>query len=295
MKKYLFKGAGVAIVTPMNDDFSVNYEKLAELLEFQIENETDSIIICGTTGESATMTDKEQLEVIGFTVKHVNKRIPVIAGTGSNNTQHAVEMAIQAEKIGVDGLLVVTPYYNKTSQKGLVSHYIKIADSVDIPIILYNVPSRTGMSISVDTYKILSQHKNIVATKEASGDISLIAQIKAECGEKLDIYSGNDDQIVPVLSLGGIGVISVLSNILPKETHNICKYYFDGGVSKSRDLALSLLEVTNSLFIDVNPVPAKQALNIMGFDVGGCRLPLEKMSDENIKKLEDIMIKAKVI
>ena len=227
MKNTIFTGAGVAIVTPMHDDGSVNYAALGELIEMQIAGGTDAIIICGTTGESSTLTDDEHRECIRYTIEKVNKRIPVIAGTGSNDTAYAIELSKDAEAMGADGLLVVTPYYNKTSQRGLVAHYTAIADAVNIPIILYNVPSRTGVNISLDTYKILAEHKNIAAAKEASGNISAIAKLIAECGDKLDVYSGNDDQIVPIMALGGKGVISVLSNVAPKLTHNIAQLCLD--------------------------------------------------------------------
>lgn len=285
MKKHIFTGSGVAIVTPMNEDFSINYEKFSELIDFQIENKTDSIVVCGTTGESATMTDKEHVECIKFAVKHTNKRVPVIAGAGSNDTGYAVELSKEAKSLGADALLQVTPYYNKTSQRGLVAHFTKLADATDLPVILYNVPTRTGLGISVETYKILSEHENIVATKEASGNISHIAEIVAACGDMLDVYSGNDDQIVPIMALGGIGVISVLANIMPRETHDICELFANGDIQKSRDLQLKLLQLINSLFMDVNPIPVKEAMNLMGLNVGECRLPLLKMEDSQIAKL----------
>lgn len=289
MKKQIFKGAGVAIVTPMFEDGSINYELLGKFIDFQIENKTDAIVICGTTGESATMTDKEHIDCIEFAVKHTNGRIPVIAGAGSNDTHYAAELSKEAKKLGADALLHVTPYYNKTSQRGLIKHFTTIADATDLPIILYNVPSRTGVNIALDTYKILAEHENIVATKEASGNISAVAEIKAALGDKLDVYSGNDDQIVPILSLGGIGVISVLSNVMPKEAHDICQYYFDGKVKESAELQLKLLKLINSLFIDVNPIPVKEALNLMGMGVGECRLPLCKMEEAKINALRNAM------
>lgn len=295
MKKPIFTGAGVAIVTPMHKDGSINYEKLGELIDWQIENKTDSIVICGTTGESATMTDIEHVDCIKYAVKRVNKRVPVIAGAGSNDTSYAVELSIEAKKLGADALLHVSPYYNKTSQKGLVSHFTKIANSTDLPIILYNVPSRTGVNISVDTYKILCEHENIVATKEASGNISHVAAIKAACGDKLDIYSGNDDQIVPILSLGGIGVISVLSNVMPKQAHDIVDLYLNGKTTESSKLQLELLELINALFSDVNPIPVKEAMNIMGMKVGNCRLPLVDMEENTKQKLINAMNKVKLI
>lgn len=285
MKNTIFTGAGVAIVTPMNADGSVNFEKLGEIIDFQIENKTDAIIICGTTGESSTMTDEEHTECIRFAVERTAGRIPVIAGTGSNDTAYAVELSKTAENLGADGLLVVTPYYNKTSQRGLIAHFTAIADAVNIPCILYNVPSRTGVNIAVDTCKKLAEHKNIVAIKEASGNLSQVAKIIAECGDNLDVYSGNDDQIVPVMSLGGKGVISVLSNIMPKETHDMAQYCLDNDFAKAQKMQIEYLDIINDLFIDVNPIPVKEAMNIMGFECGECRMPLYKMSDENIAKL----------
>lgn len=286
MKTKIFTGSGVAIITPFKDD-KVDFEKLKELIEFQIKNNTKAIIICGTTGESSTMTDSERKETIKFTVNTVNKRIPVIAGTGGNNTAYAIELSMYAQQVGVDGLLLVTPYYNKTTQRGLIEHYKAIAKSVTIPIILYNVPSRTGMNISVDTYVELSKIENIVATKEASGDISQIAKISQKCGDNLYIYSGNDDQILPILSLGGIGVISVLANIKPYETNQICEEFFNGNTNKSKQIQIEYLELINNLFIETNPIPIKQALNELGFNVGQCRLPLYTMSDKNIELLKN--------
>ncbi|MGN0605105.1 MAG: 4-hydroxy-tetrahydrodipicolinate synthase [Oscillospiraceae bacterium] len=291
MKNTIFTGAGVAIVTPMNSDGSVNFEKLGEIIDFQIENKTDAIIICGTTGESSTMTDEEHTECIRFAVERTAGRIPVIAGTGSNDTAYAVELSKIAEKLGADGLLVVTPYYNKTSQRGLIAHFTAIADAVNIPCILYNVPSRTGVNIAVDTCKKLAEHKNIVAIKEASGNLSQVAKIIAECGDNIDVYSGNDDQIVPVMSLGGKGVISVLSNIMPKETHDMAQYCLDNDFAKAQKMQIEYLDLINDLFIDVNPIPVKEAMNIMGFECGECRMPLYKMSDENIAKLRASLAK----
>ncbi len=285
-KDTIFTGAGVAIITPMNPDGSINYDVLADILEDQIANGTDAIITCGTTGESACLTDEEHKAVIKFTVERVNHRIPVIAGTGSNHTDYAVELSKEAENLGADALLVVTPYYNKTSQRGLVVHYETIADAVNIPIILYNVPSRTGVNISVDTFKTLAAHKNIAAIKEASGNISQIADIFAACGEELDIYSGNDDQIVPIMSLGGKGVISVLSNVAPKITHDICQACLDGDYKTGAALQLKYLDLCHALFCDVNPIPVKEAMNILGFKAGECRLPLYKMEDAKIERLK---------
>ncbi len=291
MKKALFTGAGVAIITPMHPDGSINFDKLGELLEFQIANGTDAIITCGTTGESATMTHEEHVEVIRYTVEKVGGRIPVIAGTGSNDTDYAIKLSQEAERLGVDGLLVVTPYYNKTSQRGLIRHYTMIADSVNLPIIVYNIPSRTGVTIKPETFAQLCKHPNIVADKEASGNISAVAQIKALCGDDLAIYSGNDDQIVPILSLGGSGVISVLSNVCPKQAHDICQLYFDGKVAESANLQLELLDLINALFMDVNPIPVKDAMNLMGMEVGECRMPLLTMDDQQKSALSGIMKK----
>ena len=286
MKKVVFTGAAVALVTPMNQDGSVNYKKLEELVEFQIQNGTDAIVACGTTGESATLDIDEHIEVIKKTVEFAKGRVPVIAGTGSNDTAFAVKTAILAEQTGADAMLVVTPYYNKTSQAGLIAHFTAIANSTTLPVILYNVPSRTGTNIKPETYKELSKIENIVATKEASGDISAVAQIAHLCGEDLNIYSGNDDQIVPIMSLGGLGVISVLSNVVPQETHDICQYALDGDFKKASELQLKYLPLVDALFSDVNPIPVKEALNIMGYDVGECRLPLIRMSEAARKQLE---------
>lgn len=286
MKKEIFTGAAVAIITPFNDE-GINYEELKKLIDFNIENGTDAIVIAGTTGESATMSDEEHKAVIKFTVDYVNKRVPVIAGTGSNDTLYAVGLSQYAEEVGVDGLLIVTPYYNKTTQSGLVKHYNYIADRVNIPIILYNVPSRTGVNIAPKTCAELAKHKNIVAVKEASGNLSQIAEIKALCGDELAIYSGNDDQIVPVLSLGGKGVISVLSNVAPKEAHNICQLFFDGKVEESTKLQLEYLNLINALFIEVNPIPVKTALGLMGYNVGPLRMPLFPMEECNLEVLKN--------
>lgn len=289
MKKTMFKGAGVALVTPFKEDGAVDYEGITKLLEFQIENKTDAVIICGTSGESATMPDSEHLKVIEHAVKVVNGRIPVIAGTGSNDTAHGIELSKKAEELGVDGLLLVTPYYNKASKKGLVLHYSAIANSVKIPVCLYNVPSRTGVNLPIDVLKELAKIDNIVAIKEASGNISYLMQVAAEVPE-LDIYSGNDDMIVPVLSAGGKGVISVVSNILPEDTHNICEYFFNGGIEKSRELQLKMLNLINNLFIEVNPIPVKAALKLMGLPSGMLRLPLCDISDANREILKKSMI-----
>ncbi|WP_195979994.1 4-hydroxy-tetrahydrodipicolinate synthase [Clostridium butyricum] len=285
MKKVIFTGAAVAIVTPFNEE-GINFEELKRLIDFNIENGTDAIVIAGTTGESSTMSDEEHKEVIKFTVDYVNKRIPVIAGTGSNDTLYALELSQYAEKVGVDGLLIVTPYYNKTTQLGLVKHYNYIADRVNIPIILYNVPSRTGVNITPKTCLELSKHKNIVAVKEASGNLSQVAEIRALCGDELNIYSGNDDQISPILSLGGKGVISVLSNVAPKETHEICQLFFDGKAKESAKIQLEYLNLINALFIEVNPIPVKTALGLMGYNVGHLRMPLFPMEECNLEVLK---------
>lgn len=295
MKNTIFTGAGVAIVTPMNADGSVNYAALGELIEMQIAGGTDAIIICGTTGESSTLTDEEHRECIRYTIEKVNKRVPVIAGTGSNDTAYAIELSKDAEEMGADALLVVTPYYNKTSQRGLVAHYTAIADAVNIPIILYNVPSRTGVNISLDTYKILAEHKNIAAAKEASGNISAIAKLIAECGDKLDVYSGNDDQIVPIMALGGKGVISVLSNVAPKQTHEIAQLCLENNCAEAAKMAAKYLHLANSLFIDVNPIPVKEALNMMGIAAGPCRLPLYEMEDTKKEALASALREAGLI
>lgn len=281
----LFKGSGVAIVTPFDEKDGVNFEKLRELLEWHIENDTDAIIICGTTGEASTMSEKEKKDTIKFTVDVVNKRIPVIAGTGTNNTKASVDMSIWAESVGVDGLLVITPYYNKTSQQGLVEHFKAIANSVKIPLILYNVPGRTGMNLLPATLLKLKDVNNIAAVKEASGNISQIANIKALCGDRFDIYSGNDDQVIPILSLGGSGVISVLANIIPKDVHNMCHLYFEGKTKEALDIQLKTLALNNAVFIETNPIPIKTAMNIMNMNVGNLRLPLFRMGEENLKLL----------
>ena len=295
MKQTIFTGAGVAIATPMHPDGSINWEELGRLIDWQIEQGTDAIIICGTTGESATMTDQEHMDSIRFAVRHANGRIPVIAGAGSNDTAYAVNMAKEAADCRADGILVVTPYYNKCSQTGLAKHFEMIADAAKLPMILYNVPSRTGVNISIDTYKYLSGHPYIAAAKEASGNISHVADLRAACGDDLDVYSGNDDQIVPILSLGGKGVISVLSNIMPRETHEICQLFFDGRVRESAALQLKLIPLIHALFSDVNPIPVKEALNLLGFQAGECRMPLCAMSQDKKENLKAQMQKAGLI
>lgn len=284
----IFEGSGVAIVTPFNDN-GVNYEKLKELLEWHIKEGTDAIIICGTTGEATTMSEEEKKLTIKFTVDVVNKRIPVIAGTGSNNTLSSIEMSKYAESVGIDGLLVITPYYNKTNSRGLIKHFEAINNSVNTPIILYNVPSRTGVNITPENLKELSTLSNVVAIKEASGNISQVVQMKALCGDKIDIYSGNDDQAIPILSLGGKGVISVLANIIPNAVHTMIKSYLNGDVKKALDLQLENLKLSNTLFIETNPIPIKTALNLIGKGVGPLRLPLYEMSDSNVMKLKDTL------
>ena len=286
----IFKGSGVAIITPFNEN-GIDYEKLRELLEWHIEESTDAIVICGTTGEATTMTEKEKKDAIKFTVDVVNKRIPVIAGTGGNNTNTSIEMSLYAESIGVDGLLVITPYYNKTNVEGLLMHFKAINDAVKTPITLYNVPSRTNMNITPETLLKLSELNNVIAIKEASGDMSQVARMKALCGDKIDIYSGNDDQIIPILSLGGIGVISVAANIIPKTVHDMCDLYLKGDCFKATKLQLDYLELMNNLFIETNPIPVKTAMNVIGMNVGELRLPLYKMNDKNKETLVNTLKK----
>lgn len=286
----IFTGAGVAIVTPFKENMEVNYDKLGELLEWQIKNGTDSIIICGTTGESSTLTEEEHIECIRYTVSKVNKRVPVIAGTGSNSTDTAIVLSKDAYRAGADGLLVVTPYYNKATQKGLVNYFTDIAKAVDLPIILYNVPGRTGCNIQPKTVaQMLKETDTIVGIKEASGDISQIANLMQVTQGDIDLYSGNDNQIVPLLSLGGVGVISVLSNILPRETHDIVAKYLAGDVSGSRESQLKYIPLIDALFAEVNPIPIKKALNLMGFEVGNLRRPLTELEPENVLILAECM------
>lgn len=286
----VFTGAGVAIVTPFKDNGEVNYEKLAELIEFQIENSTDAIIICGTTGESSTLTHEEHLDVIKYCAEKVAGRVPVIAGTGSNCTETAIYLSTEAEKYGVDGLLIVSPYYNKATQNGLYAHYKAIANSVKLPIILYNVPSRTGCNIAPETViRLCNDVENIVGVKEASGNISQVVKLMSMANGKVDLYSGNDDQIVPLLSLGGKGVISVLSNVAPKQTHDICAKFFNGDIEGSAAEQLRAIPLYDALFCEVNPIPVKKALNLMGMEVGPMRMPLSEMEDANAAKLEKAM------
>ena len=295
MKKTIFTGAGVAIVTPMNPDLSINWELLGTLIDDQIAHGTDAIVIAGTTGEASTMTDEEHVQSIRFSVERTAGRVPVVAGAGSNHTDYALWLSREAKQAGADALLHVTPYYNKTSQAGLVRHFMTLADATDLPVILYNVPSRTGVNIQPKTYQELCKHPNITATKEASGNLSQIAMIRSLCGDELDIYSGNDDQIVPILSLGGKGVISVLSNVAPRQTHDICQLYFDGKVRESADLQIKLLPLINALFCDVNPIPVKEAVCMMGWDAGMCRLPLVELDPEHKELLSREMRAAGLI
>ncbi|HJD39703.1 MAG TPA: 4-hydroxy-tetrahydrodipicolinate synthase [Candidatus Blautia stercoripullorum] len=287
----IFKGAGVAIVTPMKENGDVNFEKLGEILEEQIAAGTDAVIICGTTGESSTLSHEEHMEAIRYTIDKVNKRIPVVAGTGSNCTETAIMMSQEAERMGADGLLLVSPYYNKATQKGLIAHYTAIANSVKLPIILYNIAGRTGINIEPKTLLYLAENvENIVAVKEASGNISQIADIAAMTKGKLDIYSGNDDQITPIMALGGIGVISVLSNIAPRYTHDLVMSYLEGDVQKSCEMQLKALPLVRALFSEVNPIPVKAAMNLMGKEVGPLRMPLTEMEEEHKEALKQAMI-----
>ena len=287
----IFKGAGVAIVTPMKENGDVNFEKLGEILEEQIAAGTDAVIICGTTGESSTLSHEEHMETIRYTIDKVNKRIPVVAGTGSNCTETAIMMSQEAERMGADGLLLVSPYYNKATQKGLIAHYTAIAESVKLPIILYNIAGRTGINIEPKTLQYLAENvENIVAVKEASGNISQIADIAAMTKGKLDIYSGNDDQITPIMALGGIGVISVLSNIAPRYTHDLAMSYLEGDVQKSCEMQLKALPLVRALFCEVNPIPVKAAMNLMGKEVGPLRMPLTEMEEAHKETLKKAMI-----
>lgn len=288
MKKILFKGVGSAVPTPF-DENGVNISEFRKFLQFQIDNYVDALIVCGTTGESSTMTRDEKIIAINCALEVANEKIPVIVGTGSNNTREAIEMSKIAERLGANGILVVTPYYNKTTQRGLIAHYKAIAESVSLPIILYNVPSRTGVNIEPQTCLELSKIDNIVAIKEASGNISQVAQISNLCGDNLYIYSGNDDQIVPICSLGGIGVISVLSNIKPKFVHDMVYDFLDGNIDKARKMQLNVLPLINSLFSEVNPIPVKYALNELGFNFSVPRLPLVEFSDTNKKVLRQYL------
>lgn len=289
MKKPVFTGAAVAIITPMNADGTVNFEEFGRIIEGQIAGHTDAIVVCGTTGESATMPDAEHLSVIDYCVKKVNHRIPVIAGTGSNDTAHGIRLTQSAEKLGVDAVLLVTPYYNKTSQQGLIQHFTALANATSLPCILYNVPSRTGVNILPETAYELSKLPNINAIKEASGNIAQVAKIAQLCGDALNIYSGNDDQIVPLLALGGKGVISVLSNVAPRETHEICQKWFDGDIAASLAAQLKYLPLCEALFCDVNPIPVKFAMNQLGYQAGSCRLPLVDTSKANQERIRNAL------
>ena len=289
MKKPVFTGAAVAIITPMNADGTVNFEEFGRIIEDRIAGHTDAIVVCGTTGESATMPDAEHLSVIDYCVKKVNHRIPVIAGTGSNDTAHGIRLTQSAEKLGVDAVLLVTPYYNKTSQQGLIQHFTALANATSLPCILYNVPSRTGVNILPETAYELSKLPNINAIKEASGNIAQVAKIAQLCGDALNIYSGNDDQIVPLLALGGKGVISVLSNVAPRETHEICQKWFDGDIAASLAAQLKYLPLCEALFCDVNPIPVKFAMNQLGYQAGSCRLPLVDTSKANQERIRNAL------
>jgi len=286
----LFRGAGVALITPFNDDETVNYDMLGTLIDRQIEGGTDAIIVCGTTGEPATMSEEEKLSVIDFTVKRVNHRIPVIAGSGGNSTRLVIDFSKKIEALGVDGLLIVTPFYNKATQQGLYEHYSKIAKAIDLPIIMYNVPSRTGCNILPETAMRLGlENHNIVGIKEACGDISQITKLASLCRGCLDIYSGNDDQVIPILSLGGVGVISVLSNVAPKGTHDMVMEYLNGHEAKARKLQLDYLELVDALFCEVNPIPVKSTMNMLGFNVGSLRLPLTEMEEEHKVQMSKLL------
>ena len=278
MKKAVFTGSGVAIVTPMNADFSINYTELGNLIDWQIENGTDCIISCGTTGESSTMTDDEHVECMRFTVERAASRVPVVAGVGSNDTAYAVWLSKQAKAVGANALLHVTPYYNKTSQAGLIRHFLTCAEATDLPVILYNVPSRTGLNIAPETYLELSKHTHIVATKEANSNIAEIVKTVSLCGDNLVLYSGNDDQIVPLMSMGAQGVISVIANIMPQQTHNMCRLFLDGKTAQAAKLQADMAGIISAVFLDVNPIPVKEALNLLGRQAGPCRLPLIEMA-----------------
>ena len=286
----IFEGAGVALVTPMNENLEVNYDKLEELLEEQIAGGTDAIVICGTTGESATLTEEEHMRTIRFAIDKVNHRIPVVAGTGSNSTATATQMSKEAAEAGADGILLVTPYYNKGTQNGLIKHYTTITEEAKVPAILYNVPSRTGCNIQPETAVYLAKNvKNIVGIKEATGDLSQAAKMMSLADGSLELYSGNDDQVLPILSLGGLGVISVLSNVAPKETHDMVAKFLEGDVKGATEIQLKAIPLVNALFSEVNPIPVKAALNLMGMNAGPLRMPLTEMEEENKEKLKKAM------
>lgn len=286
MKKPIFTGSAVALITPFNEN-GVDYDKFAELIEYHIENGTDALVVCATTGESSTMPDPEHMAALKFASEKAKGRITLIAGTGSNDTVHAISLSTYAESVGYDGLLVVTPYYNKATQKGLYLHFKAIAESVKIPIILYNIPGRTGCAIALDTFKKLAEIPNIIGVKEATGDLALAGQIAASTD--LVLYSGNDDVILPMMALGGQGVISVIANILPKETHDVCQKFLDGDIASAREEYLKMIELVHALFIEVNPIPVKTAMNILGFNVGKCRMPLCEMEEKNVDTLKQVM------
>ena len=289
MKKKIFTGAGIAIITPMNPDGSVNLPELGRLIEWQIANSTDAIIVCGTTGEASTLSMDEQHQVIRYAVETVAGRVPVIAGTGSNDTRAAVERTKFAKEAGVDAVLAVTPYYNKTSQRGLVAYYNAIADATDLPVIIYHIPGRTGVTIAPKTFQELAKHPNLVAVKEASGNLSNIAEMRYLCGDEMNVYSGEDAQIVPILSLGGLGVISVLSHLVPKQVHDMCALYFSGKTAESAKIQIEYMDLIRALFMDVNPIPVKEAVNLMGFTAGECRGPLCPMADSDREVLIQAM------
>lgn len=285
----LFRGSAVALVTPFNGDGSVNFEELERLIEFQIENKTDALVICGTTSEASTMTDEEQVETIKFSVEKANGRVPVIAGAGSNDTRHGINLAKMCEDVGADGLLEVTPYYNKTSQRGLYEHYKVIAEAVNIPIILYDVPGRTSMSIAPQTVKELAEIDNIVGLKDASGNLSYAAEVRNLVGEDFDVYSGNDDVVVPLMSIGGAGVISVLANIYPRLVHDMCQNFFDGNIKEAGKIQVNNKKLIDALFVEPNPIPIKAAMNMMGYNVGGLRLPLYEAADSTKELLKGLL------
>ncbi len=285
----IFKGSGVAIITPFKNN-GVDFEKLGELLDWQVNNGTDAIIICGTTGEATTMSDDEKKAAYKYTVERIDGRIPVIAGTGSNDTHHSIELSQYAEAVGCDGVLCVTPYYNKTTQKGLIAHYTAIADSINIPVIIYNVPGRTGLNVNASTLKTLSTHKNIAGVKEASGNISQVVEIGMFCSDSFCMYSGNDDQVVPLLSVGGIGVISVVANIAPGVMHDMVTSFLEGDSKRAMELQLSIKPLNDALFCEVNPIPVKTAMNLLGYNVGNLRLPLVDMEEKNLEHLKKELV-----
>ncbi|WP_308567787.1 4-hydroxy-tetrahydrodipicolinate synthase [uncultured Eubacterium sp.] len=289
MKNPVFTGSAVAIITPMNDDFSINYDEFKRFIDWQIDNGTDAIVICGTTGESSTLKTVHHLEAIKFCVEYVNGRVPVIAGAGSNNTECGLDLAVKACEYGVDALLLVTPYYNKCTQKGLIKHYTMYHEATNVPLILYNVPSRTGVNITPETLKELSKLPRVNGVKEASGNISQVMKVRALCGDDLNIWSGNDDQIPAVMACGGKGVISVLSNICPRETHDMVQAYLDGDANKCTEMMAKYLELANAMFVEVNPIPVKAAVNMMGWNAGPCKMPLCEMSDEHTAYVKDVM------